>query len=278
MAPINIKPWWLAAVAATSVLPPAWVHAAVGDKVGVVSAAREAALEMPQERIIHVGNDVTFGEQIRTDARGAVHLLFSDRSSLTLGPNSTLTIDRYSYRPDQQQGNLAVSLTRGLLRVVGGAVSKLGETKVSTQNGTLGIRGGIALIDVSADKTRGTFVFGEQLQATSQDGKVQKIVLRPGFFVDLQNQDISEPQRLSANEFAMLLNVMESRETQRAADDLPLLRGQHLHQDGDAVVDRIELPGIDPDRLDQVIRDINYRDPAKIFSDIQDFGVDVYQS
>ncbi|GAB4213710.1 MAG: hypothetical protein Fur007_08470 [Rhodoferax sp.] len=232
---------------------------------------------MPQGRVLRVGQDVLFGEQIKTDAKGAVHLLFSDQSSLTLGPNSSLVIDRYSYQPDKNQGDLAVSLSRGLLRVVGGAVSKLGETRVTTQNGTLGIRGGIALVEAREDGTRGTFVFGERLLATSSAGQ-QQTVLRPGFFVELADGRVSEPRRVPPEDFVALLGRLESAQTERAADDAVLARGQRVNLSAQRIVRTVPLPAIDPDRLERVVRDVNQRDPEVLFDDLLGTDKVVYQS
>lgn len=221
--PMDINDWWLAAAAAaaTGMLPPTASAAAppVAGQVGIASAARPGVLSVSNERVVYIGNAVTFGERFRTDSTGVVHILFMDRSSMTLGPNSELVIDEFVFRPEAQQGNIAVNLLRGSLRAVGGFVSKfitpLGRSaaQIRTPTATIGIRGGITLVEAQADSTRGVFLFGEHMQVASPNGQLLHTVTRPGFSVTTTGSGVGEPVRVPATDMANLVNRFESRQT-----------------------------------------------------------------
>ena len=75
-----------------------------------------------------------------------MQLLFVDKTSMTIGPNSDLTIDEYVYDPNAGSGKLAATLGKGALRFVGGQISHTGDAEIKTASAMIGIRGGVALI------------------------------------------------------------------------------------------------------------------------------------
>ena len=172
MPPMDLKDWWLAAAAATSVASShVYGMPQAGERVGVATAARQNIRSLSADRVVYVGNDIAFGERLETDSKGALHILFRDQSSITLGPNSSLTINELVYDPDRKQGHLKVNLLKGVARVVGGAISKYSDTRVVTNNATIGIRGGITIVDARERETRGVFLFGRHMEMTSLDGQ-----------------------------------------------------------------------------------------------------------
>jgi hypothetical protein len=98
-----------------------------------------------------VGAHIVHKEQIHTTPSGTVQLLFTDKSTMSIGPNSSIVIDEYVYDPNAQKGHMAVSLTKGALRFVGGQLSHAGEALITTSAATIGIRGGTATIIQSPD-------------------------------------------------------------------------------------------------------------------------------
>ena len=71
-----------------------------------------------------VGARVLHKERIHTSPTGSVQLLFLDKSTLSIAPNTSLVIDEFVYDPNAGTGKLAASLTRGVFRFVGGKLSK----------------------------------------------------------------------------------------------------------------------------------------------------------
>src|SRR6202045_4726092 len=93
-----------------------------------------------------VGAHIVHKEKVHTTPGGTVQLLFTDKSSMSIAPNTDIVIDEYVYNPDAKTGNMLVSLTKGTLRFVGGQLSHQGEAMITTSAANIGIRGGTATI------------------------------------------------------------------------------------------------------------------------------------
>ena len=110
-------------------------------------------------------------ERITTGANDKAHIVFLDGSSLTIGPNSVLTIDKFVYDPERKTGELALNTSRGVFRFVGGAISKNSAVTIKTPSATMGIRGGIATFAVANNgATTANLLFGQSLTLTTPGG------------------------------------------------------------------------------------------------------------
>ncbi len=161
---------------------------AAQSRVGVTSATSGGPVGKPPtqaERVLHVGVDVQANEAITTGIDDRAHLLFLDGSSITVGPQARLTIDKFVYDPNLKKGELAVNAAQGVLRFVGGRISKTQPVIVTTPSATLTIRGGIMLIDSQPTKTVATFVFGVEMTVVAHGQK--QTVVRPGWQVTVFN-------------------------------------------------------------------------------------------
>src|SRR5215216_4967916 len=153
-------------------------------KVGVTSATDGDPLGKPPteaERVLRIGIDVQANELITTNANDRAHLVFLDGSSLTVGPNAQLTIDKFVFDPSTKTGELAINASKGVLRLVGGKISKNNAITITTPSSTIGIRGGITIMDVGARRTDSTFVFGKDM--TVRAGGVTQTAVRPGSMI-----------------------------------------------------------------------------------------------
>ena len=104
-----------------------WARA---DVVGVTGAANIDLLGHPARRR-HADHPTRRerapeNEKIETSASGNVQVLFVDKTTLNIGPNSSLVIDRFVYDPKAGTGQVALSLGKGVLRVVGGFATHTG--------------------------------------------------------------------------------------------------------------------------------------------------------
>lgn len=117
---------------------------ASAQEVGKAAAVNPAATA--NLRTIAIGSSIAHKAHIQTQAGGSVQLLFLDKTSMTIGPNSDLTIDEYVYDPTGNTGKLAATLGKGALRFVGGQISHNGDAEIRTANAVIGIRGGTAFI------------------------------------------------------------------------------------------------------------------------------------
>jgi hypothetical protein len=150
-------------------------------------------------------------------------VLFIDKTTLNVGPNSTLVIDRFVYNPATTRGQLAVSLSKGVLRVVGGIATHSEGATIRTPVAAIGLRGGIAIISHSAAKgTQAILGFGH-MSVTAVCGAgggncnpnpVQ--VSRPGFGVSVAgfNRLPSSPGRVSGHELALSNSQLTSQRGQ----------------------------------------------------------------
>jgi len=182
MQPVRLAAFVLAGFAAASATVP--MAASAQSRVGVTSATSGDPRGKPPaqaERVLRVGVDVQANEAITTGIDDRAHLLFLDGSSLTVGPQARLTIDRFVYDPASKKGDLAVRATEGVFRFVGGKISKTRPVTVVTPSASLTIRGGIMLIDVQPTRTIATFMFGIEMTVVANG--VTQTVTRPGWQV-----------------------------------------------------------------------------------------------
>ena len=159
--------------------------------------------------MIEIGAQVVANEKIQTTATGSVQVLFIDKTTLNVGPNSTLVIDRFVYNPATTKGELALSLSKGVMRVVGGVATHSEGATIRTPVAAIGLRGGIAIISHSgANGTRAILGFG-RMSVTSLCGgsnchPTTIDVSRPGYGVTVTGFDRppSSPGRASSQELA----------------------------------------------------------------------------
>jgi hypothetical protein len=93
-----------------------------------------------------VGAHIVHKERVHTTPAGTAQLLFTDKSSMSIAPNTDIVIDEYVYDPNANSGHMLVSLTKGALRYVGGQLSHQGEATITTSAANIGIRGGTVTI------------------------------------------------------------------------------------------------------------------------------------
>ena len=91
-------------------------------------------------RTLSGGAAVYSKELIHTGEAGVADFKFRDSSNLSVGPNSSVRLDKFVYDPNKSAGSVAVEAARGSFRFVTGSQSK-GSYQVKTPYGTLGIRG-----------------------------------------------------------------------------------------------------------------------------------------
>jgi hypothetical protein len=140
-------------------------------RIGVTQSIQNNPLGKPPgglDRVLRVGTDVQANEIISTAADDRAHLVFLDGTTLTIGPSSSMTIDKFVYDPTTQKGELAVNATKGVFRVIGGRISKTSAITVTTPAATMGIRGGIAVFGVQASATTSIFVYRNSMTVTYQ--------------------------------------------------------------------------------------------------------------
>ena len=86
------------------------------------------------------GSNVYSKETVHTGDTGQADLQFHDHSNLSVGPKSSVRLDKFVYDPNKSTGTIAIQATRGSFRFATGSQGK-GAVQVKTPYGTLGVRG-----------------------------------------------------------------------------------------------------------------------------------------
>jgi hypothetical protein len=147
------------------------VTASAWARVGVASVTDGEPLgQSPSEtdRVLRVGIDMQANERVSTQTNDRAHLVFLDGTSLTIGPDSVVVLDKYVYDADRKQGEMTLNATRGVFRFVGGAISKSTEVTIKTPSATIGVRGGIVAFTVNETGTMANFLNGDAMRVTSR--------------------------------------------------------------------------------------------------------------
>lgn len=214
MAPADSTDWMFAALAlTTAVTSTASASASTeGPQAGVVTGALSSTRAISgaptNTTAVVLGDAVRAGEELRTGPDGIIHILFLDQSSVTLGPNSSLVLDTFTHDEATRSGKIAMTLREGSVRVVGGANSKGNATEIRTPDSTVGILGGISIVETAGQQTNATFLFGQQMQVSNGAGT--QTVTRPGFSVSSNSNLISSPQRTPTQQLSSLTGRFEA--------------------------------------------------------------------
>jgi FecR protein len=139
------------------------VTPAAAQQVGTATAVNPTSESTPPGGTtgpLLVGAHIVHKERIHTTPQGTAQLLFTDKSTMSIAPNTDIVIDEYVYNPDANNGHMLVSLAKGALRFVGGQLSHEGEATITTSAATIGIRGGTATIIQGPNGTKVINHFG----------------------------------------------------------------------------------------------------------------------
>jgi hypothetical protein len=131
------------AVAALAAFP----LAAKAEVIGAATAVQADATQTPDgatQRPLAAGDPINLLDLLQTSASGLAVVMFNDESTLSVGPDSSVLIDEFVY--DGSGGSLSMELG-GVARYIGGRISKEEDVEIETQHGTVGIRGGMVLIE-----------------------------------------------------------------------------------------------------------------------------------
>ena len=123
---------------------PLVVLLATASTVANAQAIGKATSVKPQAeanaRTLSAGSDVFSRETIHTDDSGLADLRFHDNGNLSVGPKSSIRLDKYVYDPNKSTGAVAIEATRGSFRFVTSSRGE-GSYQLKTPYGSLGVRG-----------------------------------------------------------------------------------------------------------------------------------------
>src|SRR5262249_55901054 len=96
------------------------------------------------------GDGVFQNEIIGTNDVSSSQLLFLDETTLTVGPNSNVTLDEFVYDPRPGASKVTMTIGKGVTRFVTGVLQS-NSYEIRTPTATIGVRGTILLIFVGDD-------------------------------------------------------------------------------------------------------------------------------
>jgi len=119
-------------------------QASAADRIGTAAAVRNQATGTlgSETRTLKSGLGVFKNERVDTARNASAQLIFSDETALTVGPNSSVTLDQFVYDPSRNAGKAVISATKGAFRFISGSVDPR-SYQIKTPVGTMGVRGTI---------------------------------------------------------------------------------------------------------------------------------------
>jgi hypothetical protein len=177
-------------------------------KAAAVNPATEG-VQNGNVRTLRLGSDVVRNETIRTSASGSTQILFIDKTTLNVGPSSSVTIDEYVFNPDANTGQATITLGKGLMRFVGGEISHNDSVKIKTPVATITVRGGTVTLGYTADGLRVILHYGEA-DVANACGSV--VLSRGGYAVTVAGagECPSDPEQATKQEIKEALNKLSS--------------------------------------------------------------------
>lgn len=100
---------------------------------------------------VNVGDAVLRNETVRTGANSATRLVMIDSTNLSLGANSSITLDRTVFNDEHSYRDVTIRMTTGAFRFVTGHSDK-NAYKITTGLATIGIRG--TILDILSQRGR----------------------------------------------------------------------------------------------------------------------------
>jgi hypothetical protein len=142
------------AVVSAALLALALPAAARAADAGQIKITRGAAWieRAGTRRPAQVGARVQESDVITTGPDGSLGITVADDSLLSIGPNSTLVIERFTFDPTTQRGSFESALRTGTLSAVSGRLTRQSPDamKVRTPTAILGVRGTEFLVRAGA--------------------------------------------------------------------------------------------------------------------------------
>lgn len=143
--------WWVAALVLVCAVaaPAAAQERPVAGRIKVSTGAAFIMRDGGQVPA-QVGQVVFESDGLRTGADGKVGVTLNDDTRLSLGPNSELKLERFTYAPADRGFGLVLKFVRGAATYVSGRIAKLApdSIRLETPAAIIGVRGTTLAINV----------------------------------------------------------------------------------------------------------------------------------
>ncbi|MGO9133785.1 MAG: FecR domain-containing protein [Methylovirgula sp.] len=199
-------------VAAVLMLAAALSDGAAAQNVGNVDAVNPRSTGTPpgaSERSLTIGTSVRHREVVRTSGDGTAQITFNDKTTLSVGRNSTVTIDKFVYDPQTNAGQMATTFTKGVMRFIGGEVSHHSGATITTPVAAIGVRGASLTVQF---KGKGIIVIAHYGTIDVANDVSRQRILRPGYAVIVTGRGdvIGAPFPVSSTTLAQAFALLTS--------------------------------------------------------------------
>jgi len=124
----------------------------VDQTAGMIKTAKgTTAIERDGKKTpVTPGAAVLASDRIVTGADGSVGITLRDETLLSVGPNSSVWLEKYAFDPTTHEGELNATVKKGTMAVISGKLSKQNPNAVQfkTPSSILGVRGTEFVIEV----------------------------------------------------------------------------------------------------------------------------------
>jgi hypothetical protein len=133
-----------------------------GDDVGVAVTVRNEVTGKLQSQTLKIDSgSAVFGKEIvKTNPDSTAKIVLKDNTNLNVGPNSSLTLDKFVFNGENDYQKAAFNLPKGALRFTSGQSDKRAY-EMKTPVGTIGVRGTQYTVAVVGNTVRGYVSEGE---------------------------------------------------------------------------------------------------------------------
>lgn len=188
-----------------------YADAAQQAPAGYISAIRGEVYAIDSQgvtRDLKVKDPVALDDFIVTAEKGRVKIVFQDNTIVTLGENSRIQLNDYSWSKNQNKGKFRITVNEGLFRILGGKITKTNPESfiARTPAASIGIRGSSYAGSVSGKGLAVFLLGGKGIDVSNNKGSVA--LLQPGMGTSVASADIAPeaPRHFNAAE----INYIES--------------------------------------------------------------------
>lgn len=158
-----------------------------GTAVAVVTSTSAAG--PGGDRPLEDQKPVYSGDKITTNALGRAQIVFQDETKLVVGPNSSLTIDKFVFTGDGKASAVAMNMAKGALRFISGN-SPSSVYKLKTPSATIGVRGTQFDVALGSRGETGLLVFQGAVQMCGNSGRCVTVEDQCGAAIALSNGSV----------------------------------------------------------------------------------------
>jgi fructose-specific component phosphotransferase system IIB-like protein len=181
----------------------------IGRTIFVVNDVQGRMGEAEPQRIT-LNENVLYEEDIITADKAETIMEFRDGSTFQVGPGAVVRIDSFVFNPEESVSRKAVTVGRGVFRYVSGIAANEQETKVSTGNGVLAVRGSV-VSGIVDPEVPAFFHVGEGAAVFTNDAGSME--MRPGHAIAVPSRTtpVMRPDAMPPAVAAQALQAIERR-------------------------------------------------------------------